>query len=348
MSMDGSARRGGLIMYAHLKNAPGGKRVGNKTRGGSGFKFQAERCASLSAGYKALWSGWRQNANMDSARCGWIVLILLSGVTWGCGVSGRAVKTPGFPSQAADEASGLTLRADALKRWRRADAAAHRERCAELAAPWQENALPVPRDNATLLELRVRPFHTGASRDPVFPGKTLFSFVRRVYRCCREGALCRSVKGIPGRLRGGTDVEFLLSREVFSLRVTRAELHLHLSNPHHLDVHPVLSALSKRGLPTRYTRGSRGDAVELQVDLLLLLQRLQEAAGGAGAGGGPSVADARQVFPSSVPRDPDGAPWGPVLELGLVLGCSRAGWGVPCGTGGVRLSHPPFMALYYQ
>ncbi|XP_068594562.1 uncharacterized protein si:ch211-170d8.2 [Brachionichthys hirsutus] len=275
---------------------------------------------------------------MDSARC-WVVLILLSGLTWDCVVSGRAVKTRGFLSNAADEPPGSTLRADALKRWRRAGAETHRERCAELAAPWQENAEPAPQHNATLLELRVRAFSRGPPRDPVFPGKSLFGFVRRVYRCCREGRRCRRVKGIQGHRRGDADVEFLLTREALSLTLTRAELHLHLSNPLHLDVHPVLSALSKRDLPTRYTGGSKGDAAELSVDLLLLLRGLQD-----GGGGG---ADIRQLF-ASPPRDAGGAARGPVLELGLVLGCSRAGSGVPCGEGGVRLSHPPFMALYYR
>lgn len=49
----------------------------------------------------------------------------------------------------------------------------------------------------------------------------------------------------------GTDVEFLLTRESLPLTATRAELHLQLSNPQHLDLHPVLSAAAKRGLPTR-------------------------------------------------------------------------------------------------
>lgn len=48
-----------------------------------------------------------------------------------------------------------------------------------------------------------------------------------------------------------TGVEFLLSRESLSPLVVRAELHLQLSNPLHLDVRPALSALAKRHLPTR-------------------------------------------------------------------------------------------------
>ncbi|XP_070759965.1 uncharacterized protein [Enoplosus armatus] len=253
----------------------------------------------------------------------------------------------------------------ALRRWRRGVAETHRERCAELAAPWLGNTQQAPEDNATRLQLRVRPFSPGASRGPVFPGKSLFSFVRRVYRCCQEGLNCRSVKGIQGRLRGDTDVEFLLSGEILSLTAMRAELHLQLSNPQHLDIHPVLSSLTKRGLPTRYSLWSRGNVVELRVDLLFLFQSLQEAVGGAE--GGPSLVNMRRVVfssrgdpPGEKPvsgalQDTDGDVWGdgltntlPVLELGLVLGCSQAGSGVSCGAGGVHLSHTPFMALYYR
>ncbi len=105
------------------------------------------------------------------------------------------------------------------------------------------------------------------------------------------------------------------------------------------------------------------------MDLLFLFQSLQEAAGGAR--GGPSLVNMRRVVfssrgdpPGEKPasgalQDTDGDVWGdvwgdgvastlPVLELGLVLGCSQAGSGVSCGAGGVHLSHTPFMALYYR
>lgn len=143
---------------------------------------------------------------MASSRCIWTALFCLSAMTSDIGVFGRAVDTLGFLSQSpktADEPSGPTLRADASRRWRRGIAETHRERCAELAAPWLENTQQAPEDNATLLQLRVRPFSPGASQGLVFPGKSLFSFVRRVYHCCQEGLNCRSVKGIQGRLRGG-------------------------------------------------------------------------------------------------------------------------------------------------
>lgn len=124
----------------------------------------------------------------------WIALFLLSLLTSDTGVSGRAVNRRGFPpqwSEMADGSSGAALRTDA-----------HRERCAELAAPWLENRQAAV-DNGTVLQLRVRPFSPGVSRGLVFPEKSLFNFVRGVYRCCQEGLNCRSVKGIQGRLRGG-------------------------------------------------------------------------------------------------------------------------------------------------
>ncbi|XP_035514079.1 uncharacterized protein si:ch211-170d8.2 [Morone saxatilis] len=223
---------------------------------------------------------------MASSRCTWIALLLLALMTRG--VSARAVD---FGSKPGEEASGADLRTDALRRWRSGGGAeTHREPCAELAAPWQENAQDTgddTGDTGTLLQLHVRPFSPRASQGSVFPGKSLFSFVRRVYRCCQEGISCRSVKGIQGRLRGGetqkhglyqllsytltlssssssssdTDVEFLLTREISSLTVLRAELHLQLSNPQHLDVHPVLSSMAKRGLPTRFVALDGGTAL---------------------------------------------------------------------------------------
>ncbi|XP_053276585.1 uncharacterized protein si:ch211-170d8.2 isoform X2 [Pleuronectes platessa] len=160
------------------------------------------------------------------------------------------------------------------------------------------------------------------------------------------------------------DVEFLLNREILSLTVTRAELHLQLSNPQHLDIHPVLPSMAKHSLPTRYSVWSGGSRLELRVDLLFLFQSLQEAAGGAG-GGGPSLVNMRRVAFSSrgdplrenpaphTLQDANSHAWGDVLANGLpalelVLGCSQAGAGVSCGSGGVHLSHTPFMALYYR
>ena len=127
----------------------------------------------------------------------WIALFLISVMTSHVRVFGRAVDSFGLLSQLSkteDESSEPPLRMDVLR---------HRERCAELTAPWLENTQQAPGDDATLLKLPVRPFSSGASRGIVFPGKSLFSFIRRVYRCCQEGVNCWSVKGIQGRLREG-------------------------------------------------------------------------------------------------------------------------------------------------
>lgn len=116
---------------------------------------------------------------------------------------------------------------------------------------------------------------------------------------------------------------------------------------------------------SRYSLGSLGDTVELKVDLLFLFQNLQEVAGGAVRG--PSLVDMRRakIFSSEDPageklslgalQDTDGDTWSdgststlPALDLGLILGCSQAGLGVLCGSGGVQLSHTPFMVLYYR
>ncbi|KAF3696084.1 hypothetical protein EXN66_Car011760 [Channa argus] len=295
----------------------------------------------------------------------WIAIYLLTTLTVDTGVFGRAVHMQEFLSplpKPADETSVSTLFTDA---WRRGMMETHRERCAELAAPWLENTQHAHEDNATMLQLRVRPFHPGTFRGQVFPGKSLFNFVRRVYHCCQEGQNCRSVKGIQGVLSGDTAVEFLLTREILSLTVVRVELHLQLTNPQHLDIHPMLPFMAKHNLPTRYNSWSRGNTVELRMDLLFLFQSLQEAVGGARKG--PSLVNMRRVVLSSsgaLPgeraalhalQDTDGDMWGdevanrmPVVELGLVLGCSQAGSGVSCRTGGIHLSHTPFLALYHK
>ncbi|XP_024909202.1 uncharacterized protein LOC103398121, partial [Cynoglossus semilaevis] len=196
------------------------------------------------------------------------------------------------------------------------------------------------------------------SGSPV-PG-TAANFVRKVYQCCQGGGVCSSVKGIQGRMRGDRDVEFLLSGDVLSLAVTRAELHLQIFNPLHLDVRPVLPSRAEDGLPTRYSLWSEGTRAELRVDLLFLLRGLQGAAGGTGAGGGHSVVNMRRMAfiqkPASLAlQEARGQTRGggvltklPDLELGLVLSCSRGGAAVSCGSGSVQLSHTPFVALYYR
>ncbi|KAK2837613.1 hypothetical protein Q5P01_014825 [Channa striata] len=302
---------------------------------------------------------------MASLHRTWIALVLLTTMPDHSGVFGRAVNTRESLSrlpETDDGTSGSTLRTDA---WRRDMTETHRERCAELAAPWLENTQHGHEDNTTKMQVRVRPFNPGTFQGQVFPGKSLFNFVRRVYHCCQEGHNCRSVKGIQGVLSGDTAVEFLLTREILSLTVVRVELHLQLTNPQHLDVKPVLPFMAKHSLPTRYSLWSRGNTVELRLDLLFLFQSLQGAVGGARKG--PSLVNMRRVVLSSsgdlseekaalhALQDTDSDVWGdevanrmPVVELGLVLGCSQAGSGVSCKNGGIHLSHTPFLALYHR
>lgn len=71
------------------------------------------------------------------------------------------------------------------------------------------------------------------------------------------------------------------------------------------------------------------------MDLIALLQGLQGAA--------PSVGNIRQVAPQEKP-----ASGALELQLGLVLDCRRAGSSVSCRSGGVQLSHTPFMAVFYR
>uniref|UniRef100_A0A669CGP5 Uncharacterized protein n=1 Tax=Oreochromis niloticus TaxID=8128 RepID=A0A669CGP5_ORENI len=280
---------------------------------------------------------------MASSNCTRITSLFILMTLSCCGVFGRAVGTSELLSREPHEA---TLRTG---RWLRSTA----DRCAELEAPWLENTQEAPVDSGTRLEIRMRHFSSRASRGLVFPGKPLFSFVRRVYRCCQEGVNCRRLKGIQGRMKGG--VEFVLTGEILSLTVTRAELHLQLSNPQHLDIRPVLPSMEKHKLPTRYTLGSQGHTVELRVDLLFLFHSAQEVMGGRRRG--PSLTNIwRAVFLSGgdppgekpfVKDSEDNMLGTPLLDLGLVLGCSQDGTEVSCRDGGVDFTHTPFMALYF-
>ncbi|KAM4745058.1 uncharacterized protein FYW61_010217 [Anableps anableps] len=291
----------------------------------------------------------------------WIVSFLIL-LTSDAGVLGRAVGSYGLllrSPRARVGSLGPNLRTDGVA------AEAHRERCAELAAPWMENKQQAPEDGTMVLQLRMRPFSPGVTRGLVFPGKSLFSFIRRVYRCCQKGVGCRNVKGVQSRLRGAAGVEFVLTREILSMAVTRAELHLQLSNPQHLDISPIIPFMAKQNFPTRYSLASQSDAVELKVDLLFLFQHLQEAADDGGRGHSlVNMQLGRLLSDEDLPggktslgilQDTDGGAWYDrndnrllVQDVGLVLGCSQAGSGVSCESGGVHLSHAPFMALYYR
>ncbi|KAK0133030.1 hypothetical protein N1851_031608 [Merluccius polli] len=307
--------------------------------------------------------------------CPWIVLCFLTVVTSASGCMGRSVDTREYMAppllHRVEDSYRSGPRLHMLKRWRREVMDAHREPCAELTAPWMDST-DRPADMETLLRLRIRSFSQGGSRRTVFPGKSLFNFLRRVYRCCREGVLCRNVKGIQGHLREGAHAEFLLTPDVLSMPIMRAELHLHIFNPQHLSIQPVLLFLAKRNLPTRYNMWSRGDTVELKVDLLSLFRGLWQTGGvvggeasspgnilrlGVPSRGGLRKAPGQQSLQDIDDADGGGDVWGegwshrpplPPLELGLALSCSHDGQGLPCEHSGLLLSHMPFIALSYR
>uniref|UniRef100_A0AAY4CXX5 Uncharacterized protein n=1 Tax=Denticeps clupeoides TaxID=299321 RepID=A0AAY4CXX5_9TELE len=230
--------------------------------------------------------------------------------------------------------------------------------CAPLAAPWAESVGPAG-DRGLSYRVRVLPGFGESRRRAVFIEQPLFRFVRRVYRCCQAGHRCGGVKGIQGRMSG--DMEFVLSDDVLAKAVTRAEIHLQLSNPLQLNVLPLLSYLE---LPTRYHLWPGDKVLQLKVDLLFLFQALQQVAGGAR--GGPSLIDIRRVGGLTRPgatkpqewdlslqntiwgEGDDRATLSPALELGLVLQCSSAGRPTPCESNGLKLMHTPFIALSYR
>ncbi|MEQ2280529.1 hypothetical protein AMECASPLE_020811 [Ameca splendens] len=289
----------------------------------------------------------------------WIASFVIL-LTSNAGVFGRAVESFDCLSQSpqtADGPSGQTLRTDGAGRWRRGvDAAAHRKNCPDPAAPWLENKQQAPEDGTTVLQLSVRS-SPRASQESVFPGKSLLNFLRWVYRCCKG---YRRAKGIQGRLRKDAGVEFVLTLETLSMTVMSVELHLRLSNPQHLDINPTVPFMVKHNFPTRYRLVSHGDAVELRVDLLFLFQHLQKAAGAGGRDHSLVNMQLRRMLSnkdlkggktsSEILQDTNGTAWNDnrliALDVGLVLGCSRAGSGVPCESGGVHLSHAPFIVVY--
>uniref|UniRef100_A0A8C8GJW6 Uncharacterized protein n=1 Tax=Oncorhynchus tshawytscha TaxID=74940 RepID=A0A8C8GJW6_ONCTS len=302
---------------------------------------------------------------MASTTCSWIAFIVFTVSTNFIGVQSRAVQEILSKSSAFQDGPN-TLPTDILRRWRRESDETQRQHCAMLSAPWMETSA-YPMELALLHRLRVRSMAQGGLRRTVFPEQPLFHFVRRVYHCCQLGFHCRGVKGIQGSISGDTDLEFLLSQDALSVTVMRAEIHLYVLNPQHLNIEPVLPYMAKRKLPTRYSFGSRENVLELRVDLLFLFQGLQEAAGGVR--GEPSLVDMRKVgeLSSGGPRERPVAPWslqdtnadllgegvGPLLmamELGLALAlnCDRGGVEVSCEHNGVHLLHSPFIALSYR
>nr|XP_023696524.1 uncharacterized protein LOC111858736 [Paramormyrops kingsleyae] len=295
---------------------------------------------------------------MTARCCPWVVFILC--MNWSRG--GQCLPMPQMPTLPIASERDIALgTGPAFERWRRESIEMQREHCALLAAPWKETR--GGGDRGHQYRLRILSLPEGGPRRAVFPEQTLFGFVRRVYRCCQMGFLCRSIKGIQGQLSADSEVEFLLSPDVLSATVTRAEVHLHISNPLHLRVEPWL-ATHKR--PTRYRVWAGHGKLELMLDLLFLFQGLQEAIGGTR--GGSSLVDFRRVGGlarqsgaglrvgqvGSSPQETDTGLWeGPLpwaLELGLVLHCTREGGGeaVPCENNGVHLLYTPFFAISYQ
>ncbi|XP_062854267.1 uncharacterized protein si:ch211-170d8.2 [Trichomycterus rosablanca] len=229
--------------------------------------------------------------------------------------------------------------------------------CALLTAPWSELISP-PRDWTHIYRLKVLPISKDGPNKLVFPEQPLFQFVRRVYRCCQMGHHCAGVKGIQGRSTGGSIIEFLLSEDVLSAPVLRAEVHLHLSNPQQLNISPLLPWLHKRHLPTRYSAWSKEGVVELRVDLLFFFQALQALRGRRGGaslmeirrGGGlnsPWVSETRPAVTQGRDRGAE-RPLQTPEELGLALLCSTPDMNTQrCERHGVRLLHTPFITLSY-
>ncbi|KAB5567938.1 hypothetical protein PHYPO_G00238570 [Pangasianodon hypophthalmus] len=143
-----------------------------------------------------------------------------------------------------------------------------------------------------MYRLKVLPMSKDGPHRLVFPEQPLFRFIRRVYRCCQMGHHCRGVKGLQGRETAGSTVEFVLSEDVWSAPILRAEVHLHISSPQPLNVQPLLPWLEKRHLPTRYSVWWKDGMLEVRVDLLFLFQALQAL---RAKRGGSSVMEIRRV-----------------------------------------------------
>ncbi|KAL2092288.1 hypothetical protein ACEWY4_012086 [Coilia grayii] len=259
------------------------------------------------------------------------------------------------------------LRITAHRRSRRGSADFDLEQCAALSIPWNEATGPV-NTQEQFYRIRVHPMSEESAPRTIFPEQPLFRFIKRIYQCCQMGYHCGSVKGIQGRLKHGTGLEFILSQDVLSVSVIRAEMHLHLSNPQHLQVEPLILYLDKRSLPTRYNSWSSDGSVEMKLDLLFFFQALQQAVGGPQ--GGPRLINMRQVGGLTRPgatsepwaraqalQEAEGTEWGggengsplhEVIELGFTLRCRRGEEAVPCRASGVRLQHTPFITLSYR
>ncbi|KAK2840570.1 hypothetical protein Q7C36_012149 [Tachysurus vachellii] len=232
--------------------------------------------------------------------------------------------------------------------------------CDLLTASWTDTKVTsVTGDWSHMYRLKVSPPPEDGPQRPVFPEQPLFGFIRRVYRCCQSGHRCAGVKGLQGRETAGSTVEFVLSEDVWSAPILRAEVHLHISNPHQLKVQPLLPWLDKRHRPTRYSTWWTDSTLEVRVDLHFLFQALQAVRGkrgGARAMEIPRVRGLHTLQTSEVrPTEAEGGdrrvehhPQVPV-DLGLTLHCSTVELNtpLPCESHGVRLLHTPFITLSY-
>lgn len=119
--------------------------------------------------------------------------LLLYFLTCEPGVVARPLDAPEYPFHSL-----------APERWRRSAAEGERGRCADLEKPWQESVAVLEDKPGTLLQLRVLPCSPKSNlKGLLFPGRQLFSFLHRVFRCCQELQGCARVRGIQGRLTGG-------------------------------------------------------------------------------------------------------------------------------------------------
>ncbi|XP_066546025.1 uncharacterized protein LOC136713037 [Amia ocellicauda] len=277
----------------------------------------------------------------------------------------RAARRPGEESEAAGAGRLESQVRDSMvgmprprRRVRAQDSLQHQqEQCALMTGPWVEAAGGGGRAGQ-LYRLRMVPLSAEGPRRAVFPEQPLFQFVRRVYRCCQLGFSCRTVKGIQGRMTGDAEVQFVVSGDVFSVSLFRAELHLQLSNPHRLRVEPLLT--SQPNHATRFAMSAAEGRLDLTLDLLFLFPSLQESAGGhAGLrithlrreGGRAWGATGQELGGLQEPPPVTlGGGSFPALdpELGLALRCFHGDTAVPCAEQGVHLLHAPFLALSYR
>lgn len=94
----------------------------------------------------------------------------------------------------------------------------------------------------------------------------------------------------------------------------------------------------------RYSLWSHGDTLELRLDLLFLMQRLQVALEPKGG----HLSEGVWRLTPSFRMDSEDATWSSgALDLGLALDCHQDRSKVSCEGRGVQLTQPPFMVAYY-